>query len=166
MKRLLLLGLFCSFSIAALGQKAPLTEFEWTQWLVGEWEGTAEGPSGTVPMTQSFRYTLEDQYILTNVRFGEGENAFTGFGVFQYFPKADSAFGDFFGVDGLKNNGWGKYYENKVVWHLRRGLRTTTRIRERVSDNEYVVYNYSVTADGRRYESVERLKRKAKGGAD
>lgn len=135
---------------------------DWTEWLVGDWEGTSEGRFGVTPMKQSFRYTEDGQYIRTDLVFGEGEDAFRGFGIFQYFAEKDSAFGNFFDANGVTNDGWAKRFGNKMVWHIdarRRGGRTTTRIRERLSDDEYVVHNYSSAIDGAQHESVERMRR-------
>lgn len=154
-----LLALAGLFSIQALAQDGPLRQFDWTQWLVGEWEGTTEGPQGVRPFKQSFRLSDDGHYVLTEVQFGEGKTAFRGFGVFQYFPAADSAYGNFFGMDGITNDGWAKRFDDRMVWHLQRGSRTTTRIRERLGDDAYVVHNYSVRADGTMYQTTERLKR-------
>jgi len=163
---LLLTGFLCG---PALAQRGPLHDYDWTQWLDGEWEGISEGPNGTVPIQQSFTYILDGRYLYTELQVGEGAEAFRGVGIFQYVPEADSAFGNFFDMNGVTNDGWGKRFGDRMVWHIdqrRRGGRTTTRIRERISADEYVVRNYVVNPDGTQYQSTERLRRKAPDASD
>ena len=106
---------------------------------------------------------LDERYIYTELQFGEGPDAFRGFGIFEYFPEADSAYGHFFDINGVTNDGWAKRFGDRVVWHIdmhRRGGRTSTRIRERISADEYVVHNHVVGPDGTQTQSTERLRRK------
>lgn len=157
---LVLVGCFYD---AALAQQGPLQHYDWTQWLIGEWEGTYERPGVTLPMRQSFAYFLDGRYLYTEVQLGEGPEAFRGFGIFEYFPEADSAFGHFFDSNGITNDGWGKRVGERLVWHIdqhRRGGLTTTRVRERLGADAYVSRNYHVEADGTQVHTIERMRRK------
>ena len=159
MRIVVLASVLLTLATASVRAQEDGARSDWALWLVGEWEGVSEDPEGPVPMRQSFEYILNEQYLYTQVQFGEGDSAFRGFGIFQYIPEADSAFGHFFGMDGVTNHGWAKRFDDRMVWHLQRGNRTTTRIRERLGEDEFIVRNYSVRADGTRYETTERLRR-------
>ena len=141
-----------------------LAAWEWTAWLLGEWEGTAERDGDSVPYRQSFTLSPDRRYLLTHNERGVGADAYRGFGVFSYYPATGEAYGQWFGMNHDTNDGWARRDGERMVWTIRRlGLRIT-RTRTRTGPDSYVVDNEILAPDGSVTHSRETMQRVRAGG--
>lgn len=137
----------------------PLSTWDWTAWLLGEWEGTWESGGRSLPYRQTFALSPDERYVITHNLRGEGDAAYRGFGVFSYYPATNEAYGQWFGMNHDTNDGWAFRDGDVMTWTIRRlGLRIT-RIRTRTGPDSYVVDNEVLQPDGTLSRSREVMRR-------
>lgn len=136
-----------------------LTTYDWTAWLVGEWEGTFEYGDTSVPYRQTFEFSPDRKYIITHNQRGGGEEAYRGLGVFSYYPATNEAYGQWFGVEHDTNDGWGVREGAQMRWTIRRLGMRVTRVRIRTGENTYIVENEVLAPDGSVSRSREVMRR-------
>lgn len=139
-----------------------LREYDWTHWLVGEWEGWIENAEGDrTPLQQSFEYAADGRHILTRLRVGsEQDPAYFGVGIFSYDPRRGLSTGDWYGMLGDRNYALGRRDGEAWTWDIyRHGRERVLRVRQRLNEHEYQVTSTTITADGDKRVSRERMKR-------
>lgn len=132
-----------------------LAAYEWTAWLVGEWEGTWESGGRTIPYRQSFAFSPDRRYVLTHNQRGD----YRGFGVFSYYPATGDAYGQWFGTEHDTNDGWAMRDGEVMRWTIRRLGMRIERVRTRTGPDTYVVDNTVVRPDGTIIRSREDMRR-------
>ncbi len=140
----------------------PLDSYDWTRWLVGEWEGWLEQPDGRrVRQTQSFTFDVDSRFLITRLRQEVASGQwYTGTGMFQYDPASETSVGHWFGIVGDRNIGLGRRDGDRWVWEIQRdGRPRVLRIRQRIGNDEYRMTNTSVAADGTRRVTTEVMRR-------
>jgi hypothetical protein len=136
----------------------PVSDYDWTAWLVGEWQGWFESEEGRAPLRQTFELAVGGRYLYTEIVMNEGQpGEYRGIGVFQYFPGDGTAYGNWFGAI-QTNDGHARREGDSFIWEIPRLGGTVIRVRERVSDDEYLVTNTRVV-DGETVTTHERMRR-------
>lgn len=138
-----------------------LYDYDWAKWLIGEWEGTYESPQGIGEIRQTFEFAIDAHYIFTTITSKFGEDEYEGMGVFVYYPEQDSAYGNWFDAVQGMNDGHATRKGNKMIWKIERLGRKITRIREKISEDKYIVTNEIIMPDGKIVHSKEVMKRRA-----
>ncbi|MEQ9398302.1 MAG: hypothetical protein RJQ04_03950 [Longimicrobiales bacterium] len=142
----------------------PLSTWDWTAWLLGEWEGTWESAGGSLPYRQTFALSPDERYVITHNLRGEEDTAYRGFGVFSYYPATNEAYGQWFGMNHDTNDGWARRDGHVMTWTIRRLGMRITRVRTRTGPDSYVVVNEVLQPDGSVSRSREVMRRVAGGG--
>lgn len=140
---------------------SAVSENDWTRWLIGEWEGWLDDGITLTPMRQTFEPTGGGRYVLTQIRIGEGPDAYEGTGIFGYDVDSGVAYGEWFGSAGDRNDGRGKWEGDRASWEINRPGRRVLRIRERLGPDRFRVVNESTDLEGRVRRSTEALQRLA-----
>jgi hypothetical protein len=138
-----------------------LARYEWTAWLVGEWEGEWIAEGQVRLYRQSFQFSPDHRYIITHNQRGNGPDAYRGLGVFSYYPATGEAYGEWFGTEHDTNAGWAVRDGERMVWTIRRLGMRITRVRIRTGPDSYEVKNEVVSPDGATTRSREVMKRVA-----
>lgn len=142
-------------------QSADLSTYDWTQWLVGAWEGTMKSDDGqTKKYKQTFEYTLENRWILTRLEItGEKGTEYKGMGLFLYIPETGEAVAHWAGLFGDYNEGNGKREGDKLIWNFNRLGRRYHRVFEKINQDEYHASNTILYPDGKIVRTKEIMKR-------
>ena len=142
-----LLFFLTTFIICGQSIQNENLDTNWSNWLIGEWEGWRETENGKIKLKQSFKEILNKKYILTQMEAGEGKTQYKGFGIFWYNAN-NSAEGHWFGGYYDANTGKAKREGEKMIWNIDRFGSKIVRIRERLSEDEYIVNSIIMNEQG------------------
>jgi hypothetical protein len=173
MRRFLILVLLLSLCLAqalAAQQKdkpaipslpTPLSEqfVEW-QWLLGEWEGFTESPMGKSTDWQRNDLGLDDQFLLMEATSEMNGMNYKGMGAFTVDPKTGDLIG--YWIDNMRGFyvGKGKIGENQFTMTWDGSMGKSTRITEKVNENEFKITIKATGPDGKPMEATTVMKRK------
>lgn len=147
-------------ALHAQNGSADLSNYDWTRWLVGTWEGICEYDDGQIKKYKhTFEYTLERRWILAKLEIGENGAEYKGTGLFWYDPKTGEAVAHWAGILGDSNEGRGKREGDKIIWNFNRLGRRYHRVFEKINEDEYHAMNTILYPDGRVVRTKETMKR-------
>jgi len=139
----------------------PLSEqfVEW-QWLLGEWEGFTELPMGKSIEWQKNELGLDDQFLLMEATSEMNGMSYKGMGALTVDPTTGELVG--YWIDNRRGFyiGKGKIGANQYTMTWDGPLGKSTRITEKINDNEFKVTIKATGPDGKLMEATTVMKRK------
>lgn len=116
---------------------APLAD-EMMSWLVGEWEGTFEGPMGTSEEWIKYSFGLDKQFLFIEATSAAGEMNYHGMGAITVDAQGEVV-GDW--IDNMRGRyeGAGAKEGNIVTMEWDGTMGKSTRITEKLDDNKFKV---------------------------
>ena len=131
---------------------------EW-DWMVGEWEGWSESPMGKSKEWEKIEFTLDRQFLMIQASSEYDGMTYKGGGVTTVDPKTGELVGFWF--DNLRGiyKGKGKLEGNKSTMTWVGPMGKSTRIIEKVSEDEHTVTVKMTGPDGKETEAKTVMKR-------
>ncbi|NIR47654.1 DUF1579 domain-containing protein [candidate division KSB1 bacterium] len=139
----------------------PPLDDEWSNWMVGEWEGTSEGPMGKSKDWMKCQKGLDGQFLIIHWK-GKMDNGMTyeGRGASTIHPMSGKVMG--YWIDSMRGmyEGEGKREGNKLTMEWTGSTGTAVRITEKISDDKFVVTEKMTMPDGSTMEGTSEMTRK------
>lgn len=136
----------------------PLGE-DWA-WMVGEWEGWTESPMGKSKEWEKVSFGLDRQFLMVQATSEMNGMLYKGTGATTINPKTGELVG--YWIDNFRGmyEGKGKGDANKfsMIWVGPMGK--STRITEKVSDDNYTITVKSTGPEGKEMEAKTVMTRK------
>ena len=136
----------------------PLGE-EW-DWMIGEWEGYAESPMGKSKEYEIVQFTLDRQFLFIQATSEYNGMTYKGGGVTTVDPETGGLVGYWFDNWRGIYMGKGELEDNKSTMTWEGPMGKSTRITEKVSNDEYTLTVKMTGPDGKEMESKAVMKRK------
>jgi hypothetical protein len=142
----------------AMKAPEPLND-DWSQWLVGEWQGWSESAEGKSKEWQKIELGLDGQFLLIQLKSEKEEMTYKGMGALTMNPETGESVG--YWIDSMRGmyEGKGKRDGNKVTMEWKGNMGTYKETIEKVSDDKYVTSYTFTDADGNVMEGKSEMTR-------
>ena len=131
----------------AMAPPAPLND-EWSNWLVGEWEGWTENAMGKSKDRLVIEKGLGDQFLMIQISSKLGEVDWTGMGCMTVDPKTGELRG--YWIDSFRGmyEGTGKQEGDEETMTWKGTMGKAVRVTKKVSADKFVVSEKMSMPDG------------------
>lgn len=142
----------------AMAPPEPLND-EWSNWMVGEWEGWSESPMGKSEDRLVVEKGLGGQFLLMRVQSKMGEMDWTGMGCMTVDPKSGELRG--YWIDSMRGmyEGTGKLEGDMETTTWKGSMGKAVRTVTKVSADKFVVSEKFSMPDGSMVEGKGEMTR-------
>jgi len=131
---------------------------EW-DWMIGEWEGWTESPMGKSKEWEKIEYTLDRQFLMIQALSEQDGKTYKGGGMLTVDLINGGLTGFWFDNQRAIFKGEGKREGDKIIMDWSGPLGESTRITEKISDDEYTVVTRMTGPDKKKIEMKTVMKR-------
>ncbi len=167
MKKIVLITIvLVSFLVAPLAAQAPTPpkplDVPFMKWMIGEWEGSMDGPRGKTQDSMAFRMGLNGQFMMMEAESVSQMGKYKGVGAVTVDPKTGHHVA--YWIDNFRGRyeGKGKQEGNKSIMEWTGTMGKSTRITEKVSADKMKVTVKRPGPDGKMATFIGEFTRKKK----